>query len=65
MLITEDPTVTVKCRTTMKALVSFIYLCLSVKLDSLSFIHIISYYLYNYQTLCNDFHVQKKNNCKH
>jgi len=36
MLIFEDPTVTVKCRTAIKELLFYFNLYLSVKLDSLS-----------------------------
>ena len=36
MLIVEDPTVTVKCRTAIKVLFLYFNLCLSVMLNSLS-----------------------------
>jgi hypothetical protein len=36
MLIVEDATVTLKCRTVIKALLLYFNLCLSVMLDNLS-----------------------------
>ena len=36
VLIVEDPTVTIKCRTAIKILFLYFNLCLSVKFDSLS-----------------------------
>ena len=44
MLVIEDPCVTVKCRTAIKALFLYLHLCLSVKFDSLvMFIYINSF----------------------
>ena len=46
MFIVEDPTVTVKCKTQIKALFLYFSLWISIMLDSLSmfiYIHILSY----------------------
>jgi len=46
MLIVEDPTVTVKYRTTIKTLFIYFVVCLSVIMDSLImfiYIHVLSF----------------------
>jgi len=45
MLIIEDPTVTVTCRTAIKVLFLYFILCLTVMLDSLFDIHVYPFSL--------------------